>query len=43
MKEVHDHVGEALGRVSRRPNSAVHKAKANGAIAPGGNTDPTLA
>ena len=30
MKEVHDHVGEALGRVSRRPNSAVHKAKANG-------------
>jgi AAA domain len=30
MKEVHDHVGEALGRVIRRPNSAVHKAKANG-------------
>jgi AAA domain len=30
MKEVRDHVGEALGRVSRRPNSAVHEAKANG-------------
>ena len=30
MKEVHDHLGEALGRVGRRPNSAVHKAKANG-------------
>ena len=36
MKEVHDHVGEALGRVSRRPNSAVHKAKANG----GAHRDP---
>src|SRR5262249_54866700 len=30
MKEVHDHVGEALERVSRRRNSAVQKAKANG-------------
>jgi AAA domain len=36
MKEVHDHVGEALGRVSRRPNSAVHKARANG----GAHRDP---
>jgi AAA domain len=36
MKEVHDHVGEALERVSRRPNSAVHKAKANG----GAHRDP---
>ena len=33
MKEVQDHVGEALGR---RPNSAVHKAKANG----GAHRDP---
>lgn len=36
MKEVRDHVGEALGRVSRRPNSAVHKAKANS----GAHRDP---
>jgi hypothetical protein len=36
MKEVYDHVGEALGRVVRRPNSAVHEAKANG----GAHRDP---
>jgi AAA domain len=36
MSGIRDHVGEALGRVSRRPNSAVHKAKANG----GAHRDP---
>src|SRR5262249_56083838 len=30
MKKVHDHVGEALERVSSPPNSAVQKAMANG-------------
>jgi AAA domain len=34
MKEVHDHVGGALGRVSRRPNSAVHKSNPNGGAHP---------
>ena len=41
MKEVRDHVGEALRRVSRSPEAAIRKAKVNGgdSRAFGGNTE----